>query len=322
MSPPSRKTGRFNDFDQFSEATREWGFNWRQLGQGPLTAELSQVGVASALVTHIALNRGHEQQGSTPSGARTFGLIEEGVTGVRWCDRAVSDRELLAFGRGGEYHAVSGPSFACQTVALSEERVAEVAATLDDPGVDSVLADGSARAATCDPEAVEELRNALRRVGEACASGPSIDVGCGLRNELESEIPARLLRTLASARGEVSPPSFGARELAIRRALPFIEAHQDGLITLADLCRATRLSRRTLHYAFKEHFGVTPKAYVTALRLDGVRRELVPRDTPLRVADVADRWGFWHMGQFAADYRKQFGELPSETLKRRGAAAS
>ena len=114
----------------------------------------------------------------------------------------------------------------------------------------------------------------------------------------------------------VSPPSFGARDLAIRRALPFIEAHQDGLITLADLCRATRLSRRTLHYAYKEHFGVTPKAYLTALRLDGVRRDLVPRDTPVGVADVADRWGFWHMGQFAADYRRQFGELPSETLKR------
>jgi len=34
------------------------------------------------------------------------------------------------------------------------------------------------------------------------------------------------------------------------------------------------------------------------------------------VADVANRHGFWHMGQFAKDYRKTFGELPSETLKR------
>jgi hypothetical protein len=32
--------------------------------------------------------------------------------------------------------------------------------------------------------------------------------------------------------------------------------------------------------------------------------------------DVANRWGFWHMGQFAADYKRQFGELPSATLKR------
>ena len=32
------------------------------------------------------------------------------------------------------------------------------------------------------------------------------------------------------------------------------------------------------------------------------------------VAEVASRWGFWHMGQLAADYRQLFGELPSETL--------
>ena len=35
-----------------------------------------------------------------------------------------------------------------------------------------------------------------------------------------------------------------------------------------------------------------------------------------RITDVANNWDFWHMGQFAADYRKLFGELPSETLAR------
>jgi hypothetical protein len=32
--------------------------------------------------------------------------------------------------------------------------------------------------------------------------------------------------------------------------------------------------------------------------------------------DVANNWGFWYMGRFAADYRRQFGELPSVTLRR------
>jgi len=34
------------------------------------------------------------------------------------------------------------------------------------------------------------------------------------------------------------------------------------------------------------------------------------------VAEIANAWGFWHMGQFARDYRFMFGELPSETLGR------
>jgi AraC-like DNA-binding protein len=36
----------------------------------------------------------------------------------------------------------------------------------------------------------------------------------------------------------------------------------------------------------------------------------------VNITEAAAEWGFWHMGKFAADYRRQFGELPSETLRR------
>jgi AraC family ethanolamine operon transcriptional activator len=31
------------------------------------------------------------------------------------------------------------------------------------------------------------------------------------------------------------------------------------------------------------------------------------------VQAIARRWGFWHTGEFAAAYRRLFGELPSQT---------
>ena len=51
-------------------------------------------------------------------------------------------------------------------------------------------------------------------------------------------------------------------------------------------------------------------------QLNAVRRNLRasgPRGDTVR--NVAARWGFWHMGQFARDYRNLFGELPSQTLR-------
>jgi AraC family ethanolamine operon transcriptional activator len=48
--------------------------------------------------------------------------------------------------------------------------------------------------------------------------------------------------------------------------------------------------------------------------LAGIREELRRSGPPVKVHHVANRWGFWHMGQFARDYQRQFGELPSETL--------
>jgi AraC-like DNA-binding protein len=34
------------------------------------------------------------------------------------------------------------------------------------------------------------------------------------------------------------------------------------------------------------------------------------------VSAEALRWGFWHFGEFSRAYKKCFGELPSETLRR------
>ena len=102
---------------------------------------------------------------------------------------------------------------------------------------------------------------------------------------------------------------------ALTRALKHIEANVNEPVTVRDLCRITGASERTLQYAFQERFQVSPKQYLTAVRLNGVRKQLRHADPQTtRVTDVANTWGFWHMGQFAADYKAFFSEKPLETL--------
>jgi AraC family ethanolamine operon transcriptional activator len=137
-----------------------------------------------------------------------------------------------------------------------------------------------------------------------------------LRRQLEFEISARILRALASSRPEAPRPPSRLRDLALRRAVSFIEANSHKPLAVRDVVRAAEVSWRTLDYAFRAHFGATPKAYLKAIRLNAVRRELRCPELPTLVTDVANRWGFWHMGQFAADYRRLFGELPSQTSAR------
>ena len=40
------------------------------------------------------------------------------------------------------------------------------------------------------------------------------------------------------------------------------------------ICRVANISERTLQYAFRDRFGIPPKSYLTALRLNGIRRDL------------------------------------------------
>lgn len=87
-------------------------------------------------------------------------------------------------------------------------------------------------------------------------------------------------------------------------------------MALTDLCRIAGLRARALQYAFQETFGVTPMGYLKIVRLTEARRLLRtgdPRTTT--VSNVGARVGFWHVAQFAQDYRTLFGERPNETLR-------
>lgn len=89
-------------------------------------------------------------------------------------------------------------------------------------------------------------------------------------------------------------------------------------VTIVEICDYLKTSRRTLQNSFHSVWGISPITYLKAIKLNAVRRELrSPFSEFTTVQDAAMSWGFWHMGQFAADYYTQFEELPSQTLSNR-----
>ena len=111
-------------------------------------------------------------------------------------------------------------------------------------------------------------------------------------------------------------PEPGLRARALSRALSFIENHASEAPAIEEICRASGVSWRTLDYVFRDRFDLTPKQYLQTVRLQQVRRDLINRPAGTPIVQVAAARGFWHMGQFAKVYRRQFGELPSETGRR------
>lgn len=106
------------------------------------------------------------------------------------------------------------------------------------------------------------------------------------------------------------------RAVIVRRAMTALEAAAV-MPTTAELARAAGVTDRTLHRTFLESFGVPPKRYLLLRELHAIRRSLrAGAADDATVADVLVRHGVWEFGRFAARYRAQFGELPSETLRR------
>jgi len=103
----------------------------------------------------------------------------------------------------------------------------------------------------------------------------------------------------------------------VKRARDFIQAHAGVSITLENLVHHSGCSYRTLQIAFNEAYGMPPMAYVKVVRLNFARNDLRFAEDGVSVADVALKWGFSNVGRFAQSYNKQFGVMPSQTLRTR-----
>jgi transcriptional regulator GlxA family with amidase domain len=132
------------------------------------------------------------------------------------------------------------------------------------------------------------------------------------------ELVAALLLSVGSNYSEAVSRGRALQPLqprSLRRAREYIDAHLGDPISLGGIATATGYSARTLSSAFREHLGTTPMRYVRDRRLDRLRRQLT--ESSDSVSTAAARCGFAHLGRVSAAYCARFGELPSDTVRRR-----
>jgi len=168
----------------------------------------------------------------------------------------------------------------------------------------------------CGAGEVARLRQVVRGTAEALAGRPG---GTAAHRAAADDVMAA---ASACLRHEPSPPQPAVgrprldRAEIVRRSMELIDATTE-LPAAADLARDVGVTSRTLLRTFRESFGVPPKRYLMLRELHAVHRSLLAaRPQEAAVADVLVRHGIWEFGRFAARYRRQFGELPSETLHR------
>jgi len=104
----------------------------------------------------------------------------------------------------------------------------------------------------------------------------------------------------------------------VRRAIDYIEGHLTAPITLADIATAAGVAGRVLFKHFRRCTGTSPMAYLRDARFQRVREALRKARPSDRIVDIAALWGFDHIGRFAIEYRRRFGEKPSATKARSG----
>jgi AraC family transcriptional regulator, ethanolamine operon transcriptional activator len=305
---------RAGDVDEFVEMVRGYRLGFMQIEKGPFTAEAVQTQLAGVLLSAAHYGRAMVQLGEPPPGKVTFALRTSRVPAL-WQGRGFGPYDLIVGTQGVEMDMVSQAGYAAATASFPIEVVNETA--------DCCGWIRSTNAPTNLMVGLEHKKADMLRItlgttfSEAIARPFNDQVTRWARSSQED-----LLRALLNCMGDLAPKttsiSNGERARVLKAALAAINDRTEDVLTVGDLCRIAKASERTLDYAFTERFGLAPAAYMKARRLNGARNELCRDHEPLmKIADIANKWGFWHLGQFAKDYRSWFGELPSDTYERK-----
>jgi AraC-like DNA-binding protein len=149
------------------------------------------------------------------------------------------------------------------------------------------------------------LRNANRQPGFEVGRAEFLDsVVSGLQQVIDTGLAAR-----------GAPPRTTRRADLIAKAKEVMSANLEADFTADDLAQSLGVSYRVLNYACQSNLGMSPYQYLLTEKLHAVRRKLKTSDASVTEASMS--CGFSTPSRFARQYKRLFGELPSETRDRK-----
>lgn len=294
---------RFADLDLLATHTQAWDLDFRLTEKGGFRGRIRQVAISGLLISYARFNSRLHQRGTTPLGYRTFALPTDGCQGFWWLGYEVDSRCIMRFGDDSELASVSQSDFTVYTVSLSEGLLQHMSGSL------GVSCPATGRAVTRVPERQMAELLALARFA-VFRSDPA------QRQIAAQQFTERLLIYCASGQ-HLPRPKPRSRDRAIQKVLGFLHDTDGAQPSLPELCRIAHVSERTLQYAFRDRYGLSPNQFVKCWQLNAAHRLIQSEAKDRRpVAVIAAECGFLDPSVFAKHYRQLHGELPSTTKAR------
>jgi AraC family ethanolamine operon transcriptional activator len=319
MNPlgPLLRSAEFRDADEMAQAQSDAQVEYLALARGPFRGQR----------THLNLGILHVQSGHYPPtisrGSMRAGWLAvaacSGSQDVRVNGHVIEARRPFLLHPGREF-CVAG----CESAGLGT-LVLQAAAFPDllDIGADRGSAPSSPR--LHDPSAAGDDGPRIGAIAAAlCAAAAADPAGFAdhaLQRAVIEDVRAALGAPLRTPEASSRQAGTNARRMSlVSKAAAFMRETPDVPIYTDVLTKTLGVSSRSLHESFTSVLGISPHSYLRLWRLSRARSALGAAkgsSAPTLVKQIALQYGFWHLGRFAADYRTQFGELPSATLARR-----
>jgi AraC family ethanolamine operon transcriptional activator len=304
------RTLQTTDFDELTAAEEGWDIGHRPVSPEKFDARLTLASVGFVRVDVESWTTAVEIAGTSPPDALSIVLPFAETSSYLSSGMEVTANRIDVFGTGSEVYALMEPGAALIACSIPTESGGEL---LDSPTLRRLAEYRDGHRVVCStPHAVVALRNLLK--GLLRLSGHE-ELLKNAQIRLLDEVLLETSKALESGDGDSSVRPRRRFRLA-RRARDFMLERHRNPPTITKICDFLNTSERTLHYAFSEVYGVTPKRFLKTQRLCAAHKALVAASSETRVCDIALGLGFWDQSLFARDYRAMFGALPSATLRK------
>ncbi|MCF4996848.1 helix-turn-helix domain-containing protein [Pseudomonas syringae] len=162
---------------------------------------------------------------------------------------------------------------------------------------------------------LDELEGFTNLLAMVCLEAEASDPLLRVQEHYAQIVGSKLLSLMST---NIIRESLSSPSVSFERILDYIERNLKLDLRAEDLAAQASMSPRSLYALFERQLGVTPLQYIRQRKLERIHTCLNDPSCPVRnLTELALDYGFLHLGRFSESYRMQFGELPSQTFKRR-----
>ena len=309
---PLDRTFKFASAEENTETMNRWGVNQevRQLGAGKFRSDLAVRRIKDVELYTDRFNKAVSAYLEPPAGTVCF-LFPRSVSGrFLACGQNVGNKKLIMVPDGSGVDLVAPDLAGSEAITIPTMRFIELTEVL----TPMFIRPEGLFLFEANLAQLYHLRQTLLYL----VAHPEFEVNDEqLSGLLATTIT--LITDIPSKGAQLKDrPAHGARVRIAKLAQEYIEEHYRETVHMEDLCRAASVGIRTLQRCFKEYFDLTISDYLKAVRLNTAHRELtVAHPAVSSVTTIALQNGFTHLGRFSIEFRKFFGQSPSETLIKR-----
>jgi AraC-like DNA-binding protein len=305
-------------FEGLQEAVKGTHFDILQLGRGKLGGCISYLGIDDFTLSVCAFSEGVCAQRASTDEKILVGMLLGAANRVTQWSFEMQPSDVVVIPPQAEHHAVHCGASAYAVIRLDPSELPTIFG--GDPWLSDAENWQENKCYRANPDVSLVAAQGLSRLANHVAQGP------GIRSQGTAEFWRRTIVECMAMTISNSLPAYDGGHLPsamklVRLVVDYLEATGNRPLHISELCGRLGVSRRSLHRAFHEVFGIGPVTFLRQKRLCVVHSILKQnsRDTTT-IAEVALEHGFVELGRFSHDYHGMFGEYPSQTLGRGGSS--